>query len=235
MADKSRAFQTAKNRVFTRTFQPAGFVKGAYLFARQTIGQVHGVQFQASRYGGSYFVNVAFHYEFLPPLFHMSNNVLVPVQKFDLTDFMLHSRLEDLMPASYPAEWSYDSAPSLEEQLDKNAKDAIGVLGALSEKWRDPAVFLELLPPKLLDDDYRIALADPDAPRPFRQAIGPGWVPVDYFKMGFCLCVIALRVGRVDVAKEYFKILEFDRRGRGTKAVAELQRQMAAADAKGAT
>src|SRR6266550_686976 len=135
MADKSKAYRAAKEKAFKEILRQAGFMKGRYLFVRKAHGELHGIGFQASKWGGEYYINVAFHYDFLPPLLALSNNTTYPFEQFDVTDFLLHTRLEAFMQPGYPKEWSYgQEVKDLEKQVKQNAKDAIGVLDELGEK-----------------------------------------------------------------------------------------------------
>jgi hypothetical protein len=227
MADKSSLYRSAKDKAFKQVLKPAGFVKGRYLFARKAHGQLHGIDFQTSKWGGEYFLNVAFHYDFLPPLVALANNTIYAFERFGVTDFLLHTRLEALMQAGYPKEWSYgEEVKDLEKQVKHNARDTITALDELGEKWREPTVFLALLPPQLLEEDYRKRLARTAPPLPYDQALGPGWPPPAYFKLGYCLCVIAMRARRIDLAKAYLKVAEIERMGRGEKALADLHREL---------
>ena len=64
--DKSRNFRKAKAVALKNILAPAGFVKGKRLFVRHAGNQIHGIEFQTSTWGGVYFINVGFHYDFIP-------------------------------------------------------------------------------------------------------------------------------------------------------------------------
>jgi len=235
MPDKSKVFRAVKENAYKNTLQPAGFIKGKHLFLRHQHGQIHSIDFQTSKWGGKYFVNVGFHYDFLPPLTGISNGTKYGREQFELTDFMLYARLEALMRPDYPRSWKYeDNMQGLDEQVDRNARDAVRVLDDLGHKWPDPAVFLKLLPPKLLQEDAKEESSQSNLsaeeaasrpPLPYERALGAAWTPPDYLSLGYCLSIIALRAGHKNLAKEYLIIAEQHSEGIAGEALSALRRE----------
>jgi len=234
MNDMGRVFNQAKAKALHNILAPVGFSRGSRLFVRQMGEQIHGIEFQTSKYGGEYFLNIAFHYSFLAPLLAMSQGVDRDVQDFHLLDFMLWTRVEDFMPPGYPCDWRYDiEEKKLGEQLNQNARDALGVLDVFSAKWSDPAVFLSILPPEVVTEDYqqRTGRAKIDTeslgslpPLPIKQAIGLGWHIPHYTDLCYCLGIIAIKLGKVSFAKAYLAFGEScSEDGRGQNALGMLQ------------
>ena len=83
-------------------FPPLPFsspVKGKGIYLRRAAGQIHAIQFQASRWGGVYFVNVGFSYDFLPGEIAMQNGDGLDYTKFGLLDLLISVRLGNLCRA----------------------------------------------------------------------------------------------------------------------------------------
>ncbi len=183
--DKSRNFRKAKAQALEKILAPAGFVKGKHLFVRHTGNQIHGIEFQTSTWGGVYFVNVGFHYDFLPsgPMLAQDDKSGVT---FDILDFMIQNRLENWMrPTPYLREWNYwGNFDAVQENVDKTSKDAVEVLNKLGRQWGDPANFLAQQPP----------------PNAFHKRDNP--------KFPYRLSLIASRLGQIDLAKSYLDAAE---------------------------
>ena len=238
MAAKSDALRNGKEQAFKRVLHPAGFAKGAHVFVRRAGGQLHGIQFQTSRFAAKYYVNVAFHYDFLPPQLAMLRaSDPPPPEKWELVDFMFNIRLEDLMPPPYPSEWRYDRGgiQAVQKQLEKNARDAMGAVEVVAKKWRDPKAMLKLLPPDVLEEDYKQSIARADVhpadmaslpPLPYEAAVGAGWSVPDSFYLGYCLAVIAHRAGNPKLAREYLNFSKSHTEGQDTGALTVLRRQL---------
>ena len=178
--DKSRNFRKAKAQALEKILAPAGFVKGKHLFVRRTGNQIHGIEFQTSRWGRVYFVNVGFHYDFLPPKLAMGKKPW-PWPQYHILDFTRWNRLEgEVQMKDYPQEWNYwGDLDAVQENVNKTAKDAIEVLDRLSQQWKNPSDFLaQQRPPCELYQE-----GDPGRP--------------------YHLSLIALHIGRIDLAKEY--------------------------------
>jgi hypothetical protein len=204
--------RTIKSGVLKRVLAPAGFVKGKHSFVRRRDGQVHIFDIQHSKYGGQYFVNLAFHYEFLPPSIATNNEGVPAVQDYDVTDCLVNARPGWL--AGVPneidgcnlshASYGYADAGREEEErcVDLQARESITILDRLGEKWRDPMVLLDLLPLELIEEDlaFRLDRAN-KPPTPLDHVLG-GWT-FDFFMLAYALSVIATRAGRADLAGRY--------------------------------
>jgi hypothetical protein len=233
---ENKTLKGSKQAAFERVLQPAGFTRGSHLYLRRADGQLHGVQFQTSRFAAKYYVNLAFHYDFLPPqLATLTATKPPPPEKWELVDFLFNIRLEDLMPPRYPADWRYDrGADAVGKQMEKNARDAVGALEKIGRKWREPEVMLKLLPPDLLEEDHSQSISRADVhpadmaslpPLPFEAAVGEGWSVPRYSYLGYCLALIARRAGRDKLAPKYLDFAQSHAQGREAKALAALRRQ----------
>jgi len=203
--DKSRNLRKAKALALKNILVPAGFVKGKHLFVRHTGIQIHGIEFQTSTWGGVYFVNVGFHYDFLPsgPKLALKDESGVT---YELGDFLSYKRLEDWMrPAPYPSEWNYwGNLEEVQESVDRTSTDAVEILNRLSRQWVNPADFL----------------AQAASPYSFHAQGYPG-VP-------FHLSLIALHLGRTDLARKYADAAErLDKEYKlNWPAIADLRRKL---------
>ncbi len=183
--DKSRNFRKAKALALKNILAPAGFVKGKHLFVRHIGNQIHGIEFQTSTWGGVYFVNVGFDYDFLPPKLAINRRPW-PWMEYDILDFITYNRLDNLMqPQPYPKRWNYwGDLSEVQGNVDKTARDAIEALERLNQQWNNPADFLaqQMPPHKFYQENY------PGPP--------------------YHLSLIALHIGMIDLAKEYLAAAE---------------------------
>ncbi len=92
--DRNHFFQAAKSRVLKRVFQPADFIKGKKMFVRKVSGQIHAVQFQASTWGGKYFVNVGLSFDCLPGMSSIEHGIHLDFSELDVLDLFIYARLE---------------------------------------------------------------------------------------------------------------------------------------------
>lgn len=236
MEDTRQRVQRAKEWLFKETLSPAGFVKGRHLFYRRAGDRVHGIDFQlGSKRSLEYFVNIAFTYAFLP-VYERTGFELLEPSRLDLTQFMFYGRLEGLISGSSPRDRSYDLDPdALEQQLRKNARDAIEALNSVDAAWKDPTSLLELLPPRLLQDDHeqRMARVGGNAeeqvmmpPLPYRSVVGPAWQPPDKYFVGYRLAAISIRSGDEVGAIAYLRFTQADALGRQEITIEKLCEQM---------
>ena len=212
MADK---FKSSKADVFTRVLAPMGFEKGKLIYLRPATEQLHAIDFQASRWGSKYFVNIGFSYEFLPGFLSATDCSGADYKSFDLLDLLMHIRLDEIMPDPCPREWSFDQHPeSAQMQMETAAKNAIACIDVFAKRWSEPATFLEAIPPTLLADDIREATRRNDLSQevvlalpalPLARALGAAWY-FEYDNLAYSLGIIASRSGRVDMAQQYLKI-----------------------------
>ena len=201
----------AKNKVFKQTLQPAGFEKGRHVFLRHARDQYHAIDFQPSKYGGSYFVNIAFGYDFHPSPDEIFVQRVRPLAEYDVIDLMLHGRPGSFLPkesGSSASGGSHEliSDEALLEQMDRQVRDAMTVLERFSVEWRDPAVFLATVTPDALAEDYRRRVEKKAPPHPLDEAL-PGWT-YNHFRLTYNLVLIARRAGRADLAARYFGFAE---------------------------
>lgn len=207
--DKSRNFRKAKAVALKNILAPAGFVKGKHLFVRHTGNQIHGIEFQTSTWGGVYFVNVGFDYDFLPPKLAMDKKPW-PWPEYHILDFISWDRLEGkVQMKDYPQEWNYwGDLDAVQENVNKTAKDAIEVLDRLSQQWKDPSDFL----------------AQQMRPRQWYERGDP--------RSPYYLSLIALHIGKIDLAKQYLVAAEhaekeFEKEYKvRLPAIAELRRKL---------
>lgn len=136
-------WRTARQRVFSSVLSPAGFIIGANRVYIRHVGQeVHGITLQPSRYGGEYFVNLAFHYDFLPAFLFRRRTSWT---EFDLLDFLLRARLEHVADVGHVDAWPLKGTTAhVESSLRNVCELSVGVFGQLSVQWSDPMIFLDV-------------------------------------------------------------------------------------------
>jgi len=217
MNSRSRHFPTAKRRVFKDVLVPAGFVRGNAIYVSKIGSQIHAVEFQASRGGEGYFVNLGFHYDFLPGFFR---GQMIPYPQMHFLDLLLSARLDNFFPPHQGGDvWYYaEDRCVLEQTLAENAMNAISVLENHGEKWRDPAIFLEIVPPELIEKDLAGGYIDRTGIIPIERsyvldALGGSW-HFDDFGLSYSLAHFAGRLRQTALTRRYLaiarKLVEFD-------------------------
>jgi hypothetical protein len=100
--------RAAREKVMERVLIPAGFVKGkGGTYVRQHGIQIHLIDFQASKYGHQYFINLGFHYSVLPGF--LSGKKLRPAE-YHVLDCGVSTRINSFSGAS-----SYNYGKDIEE------------------------------------------------------------------------------------------------------------------------
>lgn len=213
---RRKNYRRARERVAKGILAPAGFVKGKHMFVRVRGEQIHAISFQPNTYGGSYFVNVAFHYTFLPPFLAFANETEITPREMCEVDFLFLDRLENLLePRGKKGEWSYgETFEESEAVMAENTHNALSVLEIYSEKWKNLGVLLDLVPPELFSrhiaewkDFERRRAIDHNLPSserkfPIHDAFGGRWIK-DLFSLSYALAVIATRSGDLRAAASY--------------------------------
>jgi len=209
-------FRQAKKRALKSVLAPAGFTKGKHMFVRHISGHYHGMEYQTSKYGGEYFVNLAFSFDCVLPLSNGKNGNFVPLAGYHLLDCLFHARIGSFLPGRYQDSWGFDelSGPALDAQVAQHARDVLRVLDDTSKKWADPATFLAVFPPDLLREDHRLRIEEYharqenrpwDRPFPIRECLGKEWT-TDDFNLAFGCASIAQRAGKTALAREYLSV-----------------------------
>jgi hypothetical protein len=218
--EKTTSFLAARAQTGLQILRPAGFAEGAHLFYRLRDHQAVGVEFQASRFEPKYYVNVGFHYDFLPTPREVAHGQSTSsLEQFDIVDLMLYTRLEDLLTTPSPDSWPCGddvAASTVAEQMKRNAQDAVEALNRVCNKWRDPQAMLEAFAPEVVAEEFSAvdthrngdvtALDEPPVTR-FAAALGHSWM-FHHFHFAYSLALIALRFERSARAREYLRLAE---------------------------
>jgi hypothetical protein len=137
----SAQVRAARLKIAKEYLLPAGFVTGKdATYIRQLEDQVHLINFQGSMYGHKFTVNVGFHYDFIPPIFHQK---IQPISDFGLLDCIVSSRIGLFMDAKRDTWFEYGEEHALlRENLRLCATTCLTLFNGLAERWRDPSIFL---------------------------------------------------------------------------------------------
>lgn len=122
---------------------PGGFAKcpnGTY--SRKSGDQIHLINFQGSKYGNGYFVNLGFHYAFIPGFSLSNRHELYSPKRFTLLDCALRTRLRTSNNQNDLYEYGIDRAVLL-DTLRQNAKDCLAIFDECSKVWQSPQTFLD--------------------------------------------------------------------------------------------
>jgi hypothetical protein len=204
-----KGFRTAKKRMFEQILKPAGFVEGDHLYVREVNGQVHGIQFQPSQHGQYYFVNVAFHYQFLPGLLACKT---IPAAQYQLLDFLLWARLEQVSDSRQPPHREYaESIEQNELAIEDASRAAISALDRHSDLWKDPRWLLKIATPAEI-----IREAEEPGSSSIMQVLAEQW-DIDIFSLAFSLASITFRNQMYDLSRSYGMVARDILRGRAEK------------------
>jgi hypothetical protein len=196
-------FGKARQAVEAEVLWPKGFTKGNNLYVRHVGDQLHGLYLQRHDRWREYCINLCFHYDFVPGIVSQSRDF----RRFDFLDFGWGTRLGFFLEPHVDTWWSFradvDPQTMLRCLREKVCK-GIALLDEFGAQWRDPAVFLDLIPPDLLarTTKHSNGYEYPAVCDKFRHW---HWTPnplfVCYFLVGICV-----RLGKADLAIEYAKI-----------------------------
>lgn len=127
-----------REKVMADELLPLGFTKGnAGTYVRQHGDQIHLIDFQASQYGGHFYVNLGFHYAFVPPLFHRG---LLALSEFHLLDCLFTNRIELLATEPLESHIRYGTDKGeLKAQFVQCAANALLILDETAAAWREPS------------------------------------------------------------------------------------------------
>ena len=149
------AVRSIRKQVMRRLLLPAGFVEGVQgTYARCRDDQIHAINFQASKWGGEYTINLAFHYAFLPPFFAGK-----PIQLSDyhLLDCAIGSRIGNFIPGARDRWFEYgNDHATVAAKLQENAELCLTIIDRYAKRWRDSLQWLTINPWKAVTLRRRI-------------------------------------------------------------------------------
>ncbi|MGE0609639.1 MAG: DUF4304 domain-containing protein [Pirellulales bacterium] len=133
--------RAARIQVMKRVPAPRGFVRGDDgAYARRRDGQIHLIQFQASKYGHEYTVNLGFHYDFLPPFYHKTT---IPLVEYDLLDCAISERIGYFTPEKRDLWFPYgNNHEVLKQMLEENVRVCLAAFDEVTHRWADPGRWL---------------------------------------------------------------------------------------------
>lgn len=147
--------RSIREKVMQYHLIPQGFVKGkGGTYIRQRGEQIHLIDFQPSKYGGSYFVNLAFHYAFVPPLLQIKT---IDLREYHLLDCGVYTRIESFMKAPQ-SDFKYGTdVDVLKSTFVSNVEDCLSAFAIIERKWKEPDWWLALFRSKGAFDSKSIA------------------------------------------------------------------------------
>jgi len=133
----SSVVRSIRAAVMTHVLIPAGFIKGEQgTYVRRAGDQIHLIDFQPSRYGHQYTVNLAFHFAFVTPLFAGKK---IKLADYSQLDCGLRARIGDFSKSRLDKWFDYGTDRSLlARTLEKNARSSLETLGRAAQQFRDP-------------------------------------------------------------------------------------------------
>jgi len=176
--------RTVRLREMKGLLLPAGFVRAPdSTYVRQTGNQIHLINFQGASFGATYYVNLGFHYAFAPGFFH--DRHLQPAE-YHVLDCAFWARIGAFIPGG-PASFPYgDDRGRLRAQFHENVALCLATFERFSQKWQDPAQWLDKISPT---GKFRSASANP-------------WDLREPLALAAC---VAKEVGKAALAAKYLK------------------------------
>jgi hypothetical protein len=196
-----------RKRVMKAVLGPRGFTERgtSYFWLKQN--QVWAVDFQAGQHGGKFFVNTAFHFDFVPSCFSLQQ--FTPAE-CTLLDCCLRSRLHleaDEYESQFPYPSTVDDCSALFERL---AVEILSEFETYSALFDGPRYFVDLLTPSTLTNcrDWLCGTVEDGAA--FDGSVDAlllamNWFPDDYSSFLF-LSYCALELGAMAEAQEYARL-----------------------------
>jgi len=137
--------RTIRDQVMREELLPLGFIKlegGTYV--RRRGEQIHLINFQGNKYGGSFTVNLAFHYAFVPPPYCQGKpRDLTAIRQ---TDCMLRTRLGHFLPEKRDTWFEYgNDRPTLRQCLIRCASESVILFDTCGNQWADPGRVLAMI------------------------------------------------------------------------------------------
>jgi hypothetical protein len=128
-------------KVMNRILIPAGYVKGQDgTYVRQILNQVHLIDFQPSKFGHEYTVNLGFHYSFLPGFFRAPKD---NISEFHLLDCALSARVNQFLLKGTGQWFAYGhDVKGLEGTFEQNALTCLRVFEKFGIRWSDARCWL---------------------------------------------------------------------------------------------
>lgn len=119
----------------------AGFVLGKEsTYVRRQDDQIHLVNFQGSKYGHEFTVNLGFHYTFIPPLLRQR---VLPLADFHLLDCIAQARIGYFLPKKRDTWFKYGhDREQLLADLRLCATTCLTVFSRYSARWQVPSALL---------------------------------------------------------------------------------------------
>jgi hypothetical protein len=129
-------------RVMKERLLPAGFVVGEdATYVRRQGDQIHLINFQGSRYGHKFTVNLGFHYAFVAPLFRGQP---IRLMEFGLLDCIIRERIGFFLPEKRDSWFDYgDDRKALVANFELCATTCLDVFDRCVKRWSDPCAFLD--------------------------------------------------------------------------------------------
>jgi hypothetical protein len=123
--------------VMRKVLFPAGFRRGNNAtYLRRQDRQIHLVNIQPNKCGGTFTVNLGFHYAFLRPAHRLRRILLVDMSEVDCT---MRARIGFFLPAGKDVWFEYGNDPAaLATSLENLARESLAILDRYRERWKDP-------------------------------------------------------------------------------------------------
>jgi hypothetical protein len=190
--------RTIRKRVSARLLEPLDFVANGTMYSAHRGGQIHGIAFQASKYGGQFTINLGFHYDFIPAVFSLERK---PFSDFGPCDHWLNARLNNFIPG-HGAWWTYgDSKGECEATTTNVIQQSLAVLDDYANRWEDTQVLLELCSPPVFERIASEVESETTGYRAFQQIL-PKW-NYEVWTLGFGLVHVALECNEPAIAASY--------------------------------
>ena len=144
----SAQFNKIRRKTLGDLLIPLGYVENGADYVLQRNHQIFCIDFQKSKYGGEFAINLCFQYDFVPS-YH--DFIIKEACKFKQEDFCLWCRLDQL--TQFKDFHSYgDSDAECRNKLIQLSNASVEILDECTLRWSSPEVFLKMLPPELIHE-----------------------------------------------------------------------------------
>lgn len=202
------SFRRIRRSVFARTLVPRGFAESSSLYVCHTpAGQTHCAEIAAAKYGGSFTVDLGFHFSAVP----LFADVPPVGRRTAACCFRLRFRKSDGNQF-----FGYGTSATEAESIALEIADrALTIFRDVDERWRDGSLLVRAVPPELLARDAAVfhdvlhatSMAEQDIASDsmlIRQLL-PAWCP-HILPTALSLAHVSLGQNNPHLAREYVEI-----------------------------
>jgi hypothetical protein len=188
-------------------FGDAGFAASRDVFFRKIERNIHRIEIQRSQYGDRYFLNLGWHYDYLPRL--RTGEFVNSIADVAYLDCAFQSRLQRLLPTGiWQGSFPYDQHGHMNDRYERVFTECVAYYETTDKIMWEPDKLLTLITPDVLKEHSAYLYESKAGDERFSQvnAILGKWHTSMVFPLACLLSVLARRTGDLVAQREYSAI-----------------------------